>query len=106
MSVVYNLGKSIFTVYFMISGEWVPAIFAKIIAARASPATRCTMGERNSLAHVHIVEFIFIAEIATIHSRPVIYSGERSSAPRPPRTKKDLGEERERERSNRPQHQR
>jgi len=52
-------------------------------------------GERN--ADARIGEFIFIAEIATIHSRPVIYSGERSSAPRPARArKKDLEEQRDR----------
>lgn len=43
------------------------------------------------LTHLHIVEFIFIAEIAAIHSRPVIYSGERSSAPRPARTRSEKG---------------
>ena len=33
VSVVYNLGKSIFAVYFTISDEWVPVVFAKIITA-------------------------------------------------------------------------
>lgn len=85
----------------MIGGEWVPAVFAKIIAARryAQVVPRMHDGRAKrglSLAradpHVlHIVEFIFIAEIAAIHSRPVIYSEERSSAPHPARMRGEKG---------------
>lgn len=95
VSVVYNLGKSIFTVYFTIGGEWVLAVFAKIIAASRYAHVVPGMHETRALAHagthVHIVEFIFIAEIAAIHSHPVIYSEERSSAPRPARTRGEKG---------------
>jgi len=42
--------------------------------------------------HVHIVEFIFIAEItAAIHSRPVIYSEKKSLAPHLARTRGEKG---------------
>lgn len=95
VSVVYNLGKSIFTVYFTIGGEWVLAVFAKIIAVSRYAHVVPRMHETRALAragtHVHIVEFIFIAEIAAIHSHPVIYSEKRSSAPRPARTRGEKG---------------
>lgn len=63
VSVVYNLGKSIFTVYFTIGGEWVPAVFAKIIAARRYAQRRvggCT-SETRALArsHAHTYRWIY-----------------------------------------------
>lgn len=97
MSVVYNLGKSIFMVYFTISGEWAGCLrennCSVPLCVRRVGDTRRT-SEMRALAradtHIHIVEFILIAEIATIHSL-VIYSEERSSAPHPARTRGEKG---------------
>jgi len=72
-------------------------VFAKIIVARRYVHVVSGIhGEREMRAlaradtYIRIVEFILIAEIATIHSL-VIYSEERSSAPHPARTRGEKG---------------
>ena len=58
VSVVYNLGKSIFAVYFTIRDEWVPVVFAKIIAtfryAHVGDARRANEKHGCSLIRTYI----------------------------------------------------